>query len=99
LTVNEDASSKNWVHGTRRHKIRNTVIREEIKIEEIKRNTEKIRFQWYGHVMHVLEDRIHKRMLRTIPRREETKAKTLNQMVGQSYRRHQYLVEMQVTET
>ena len=34
---------------TRRDKIRNTVIREELKIEEIKRDIEKIRLQWYGH--------------------------------------------------
>ncbi|PSN48044.1 hypothetical protein C0J52_09106 [Blattella germanica] len=55
---------------TRKNKIRNTVIREELKIEEIKRDIEKTRLQWYGHVMHMPEDRIPKRMLQTELRRK-----------------------------
>ncbi|PSN45232.1 hypothetical protein C0J52_07012 [Blattella germanica] len=31
-------------------KIKNTVIREELKMKEIKKDIEKIRLQWYGHV-------------------------------------------------
>ncbi|PSN47211.1 hypothetical protein C0J52_07881 [Blattella germanica] len=59
--------------NTRRDEIRNTVIREELKIEEIQRDI----LQWYGHVMCMPEDRIPKRMLQMKP-----KGKTQNQMVG-----------------
>ncbi|PSN52199.1 hypothetical protein C0J52_06104 [Blattella germanica] len=40
---------------TRRDKTRNTVIREELKIEEIKRDIEKTRLQCYGHIVHMPE--------------------------------------------
>ena len=61
---------------TRRDKIRNTVISEDLKIQEIKRDIENIRLQWYGHVMRMPEDRIPKRMLQTKPR-----GNTQNQIV------------------
>jgi hypothetical protein len=48
---------------TRRDRIRNDDIREQLKVEDIKIDIEKNRLRWYGHVMRKADERIPKRML------------------------------------
>ncbi|PSN40906.1 hypothetical protein C0J52_12458 [Blattella germanica] len=45
---------------TRRDTIKNTVITEDLNIEEIKTDIENITLQWYGHVMHTPKDEAKK---------------------------------------
>jgi hypothetical protein len=48
---------------TRRDKIRNDDIREQLKVDDIKNDIERNRLKWYGHVMCMADERIPKRML------------------------------------
>jgi hypothetical protein len=48
---------------TRRDKIKNDDIREQLKIDDIKYNIERNRLKWYGHVMRMADERIPKRTL------------------------------------
>jgi hypothetical protein len=48
---------------TRRDKIRNDDIREQLKVDDIQHDMEEIRLKWYGHVMRMADDRIPKKML------------------------------------
>jgi hypothetical protein len=48
---------------TRRDKIRNNDIREQLKVDEIKHDMERNRLKWYGHVMRMADERIPKTML------------------------------------
>jgi CRISPR/Cas system CSM-associated protein Csm5 (group 7 of RAMP superfamily) len=48
---------------TRRHKIRNNDIREQLKVDDIKHDMERNRLKWYGHVMCMADERIPKKML------------------------------------
>ena len=47
---------------TKRDRIRNTSIREELKQPELFQNIEKKQLQWYGHVTRMEENRIPKRV-------------------------------------
>jgi uncharacterized Fe-S cluster-containing protein len=47
---------------TRRDKIRNDDIREQLKVDEIK-HMERDRLKWYGNVMRMADERIQKTML------------------------------------
>ena len=86
----------------RRDNIRNTFIIEELKIEEIKRDIEKIRLQWYGHVMRIPEERIPKSMLQTKPKgkrpRGSPRTRWLNKIREKMEMRDLDWMEMQVTE-
>jgi hypothetical protein len=48
---------------TRRDKIKNDDIREQLKADDIKNDIERIRLKWYGHVMRMADERIPKRTL------------------------------------
>jgi hypothetical protein len=48
---------------TRRDKIRNDDIREQLKVDDIKNYIERNRLKWYGHVMRMSEERIPRRTL------------------------------------
>jgi hypothetical protein len=48
---------------TRRDRIRNDDIREQLKVDNIKIDIEKNRLRWYGHVMRMADERIPKRTL------------------------------------
>lgn len=47
---------------TRRDRIRNENIREELSMESMREKVEKIRLRWYGHVKRMSEERLPKRM-------------------------------------
>jgi hypothetical protein len=42
---------------TRRHKIKNDDIREQLKVDDIKYDIERNRLKWYGHVMRMADER------------------------------------------
>ena len=44
-------------------RIRNTNIRLEVGVDEIKNDIQKRRLRWFGHVMRMREERIPKKML------------------------------------
>jgi hypothetical protein len=48
---------------TRRDRIRNDDIREQLKVDNIKIDIEKNRLRWYGHIMRMADERIPKRTL------------------------------------
>jgi hypothetical protein len=48
---------------TRRDKIRNKDIREQLKVHDIKHDMERNRLKWYGHVMRMADERIPKKIL------------------------------------
>jgi hypothetical protein len=48
---------------TRRDKIRNDDIREQLKVDNIKHDMERKRLKWYGHVMRMADEKIPKKML------------------------------------
>jgi hypothetical protein len=48
---------------TRRDRIRNDDIREQLKVDDIKTDIEKNRLRWYGHVMRMAGERIPKKTL------------------------------------
>jgi hypothetical protein len=48
---------------TRREKIRNDDIREQLKVDDIKNDIERKRLKWCGHVMRMADERIPRRML------------------------------------
>jgi hypothetical protein len=48
---------------TRREKIKNDDIREQLKVDDIINDIERNRLQWYGHVMRMADERIPRRTL------------------------------------
>jgi hypothetical protein len=48
---------------TRRDKVRNKDIREQLKVYDIKHDMERNRLKWYSHVMCMADERIPKKML------------------------------------
>jgi hypothetical protein len=48
---------------TRRDKVRNNDIREQLKVDDIKHDMGRNRLKWYGHVMRMADERIPKKML------------------------------------
>jgi hypothetical protein len=48
---------------TRRDKIRNNDIREQLKVDDIKHDMKRKRLKWYGHAMRMADERIPKKML------------------------------------
>jgi hypothetical protein len=46
---------------TRRDKIRNKDIREQLKVDDIKHDMERKKLKWYGHIMRMAEERIPKK--------------------------------------
>jgi stalled ribosome rescue protein Dom34 len=43
---------------TRRDKVKNDDIREQLKVDDIKYDIERNRLKWYGHVMRMADERI-----------------------------------------
>jgi hypothetical protein len=54
---------KGILRKTRKDKIRNNNIREQLKVDSIKHNMESNRVKWYGHIMCMADERVPKRML------------------------------------
>jgi hypothetical protein len=48
---------------SRRDRIRNNDIREQLKVDNIEIDIEKNRLRWYGHIMRMADERIPKRTL------------------------------------
>jgi hypothetical protein len=46
---------------TRRDKIKNNNIREQLKVDDIKHDMERNRLKWYGHFMRMADERIPKK--------------------------------------
>ena len=52
------------MNKTRRDRIRNTVIREEVKVEPVIQTIQKHALRWFGHITRMSEDRCLKLDLR-----------------------------------
>jgi uncharacterized Fe-S cluster-containing protein len=70
---------------TRRDKVRNNDVREQLKVDDIKHDMERNRLKWYGHVMHVADEKIPKKMLEMKLR---TKRQAKSQVDGSSKERY-----------
>jgi hypothetical protein len=73
---------------TRRDKIRNNDIREQLKVDDIKHDTERNRLKWYGHVMHMADERIPKKDAADEIEGKKTKRQAENQVNGSSKERY-----------
>jgi hypothetical protein len=60
---------------TRRDRIRNDDIREQLKVDDIKTDIEKNRLRWYGHVMRIADERIPKKTLEMKLRRRRPRGR------------------------
>jgi hypothetical protein len=65
---------------TRRDKIRNNDIREQLKVYEIKHDMERNRLKWYGHVMRKADERIPKKDAGDEIKGKKTKRQAENQV-------------------
>jgi hypothetical protein len=61
---------------SRKYKIRNTTIRQQIGVEEsIIKETERKQLTWYGHVQRMAEERLPRIALRWIPKQKRARGR------------------------
>ena len=62
------------LNKTKKNRIRNTNIRLELGVDEIKNGIQKSRLRWFGHIMQMREEEIHKKILHTKMERKDTES-------------------------
>ena len=68
------------LNKTKKNRIRNTNLRFELRVDEIKNDIKKSRLSWFGHVIWMREGRIPEKMLYTKMEGTAIKTETQNQM-------------------